>query len=293
MKMLATLMAIAAFTTAAHAVEPDWAQVDDALGRTAAVSQDVHRYGFPRTDLNVTLDSVTIKPALALGGWVAFKPNGKEAMLMGDLVLTESEINPVMAKLLADGLQVTALHNHLLRATPATFYMHVGGHGDPVKMALALRDALVLTKTPSVVPPATTGAAGAPGLDTAALDEAIGAKGKATGGVYQFSVPRTDTISEGGMAVPPALGTAHAINFQPTGDGKAAITGDFIALSDEVVPLITALRTNDIEVTAIHNHMLNEEPRTYFIHFWANDDAQRLAHGIRAALQTTKVDLKQ
>ena len=291
--MLATLMAIAAFTTAAHAGEPDWAQVDDALGRTAAVSQDVHRYGFPRTDLNVTLDGVTIKPALALGGWVAFKPKGKEAMLMGDLVLTESEINPVMAKLLADGLQVTALHNHLLRATPATFYMHVGGHGDPVKMALALRDALVLTKTPSVVPPATTGAAGAPGLDTAALDEAIGAKGKATGGVYQFSVPRTDTISEGGMAVPPALGSAHGVNFQPTGDGKAAITGDFIALSDEVVPLITALRTNDIEVTAIHNHMLNEEPRTYFIHFWANDDAQRLAHGIRAALQTTKVDLKQ
>lgn len=292
MKMLAILMAIAAFTTAAHAEEPDWAQVDDALGRKAAVSQDVHRYGFPRTDLNVTLDGVTIKPALALGGWVAFKPMGKDAMLMGDLVLTESEVNPVMAKLLADGIQVTALHNHLLRATPATFYMHVGGHGDPVKMAVALREALVLTKTPGVVP-ATTGAASAINLDTAALDHAIGAKGKATGGVYQFSVPRTDVISEDHMTVPPALGSAHAVNFQPTGDGKAAITGDFIALSDEVVPLITALRKNDIEVTAIHNHMLDDEPRTFFIHFWANDDAQKLAQGIRAALQTTKVDLKQ
>jgi Domain of Unknown Function (DUF1259) len=292
MKMLATLAAIAAFTTAVHAEEPEWAQVDDALGRKAAVSQDVHRYGFPRTDLNVTLDGVTIKPSLALGGWVAFKPMGKDAMLMGDLVLTESEVNPVMAKLLADGLQVTALHNHLLRATPATFYMHVGGQGDPVKMALALRDALILTKTPSVAAPATTGTASSVGLDTSVLDEAIGAKGKATGGVYQFSVPRADIISEDGMAVPPALGSAHAVNFQPTGNGNAAITGDFIALSDEVVPLITALRENDIEVTAIHNHMLGEEPRTYFIHFWANDDAEKLAHGIRAALQTTKVDLK-
>jgi len=293
MKMLATFMAIAAFTTAAHAEEPDWAQVDDALSRKATVSQDVHRYGFPRTDLNVTLDGVTIKPALALGGWVAFKPMGKDAMLMGDLVLTESEINPVMAKLLADGLQITALHNHLLRATPATFYMHVGGHGDPVKMAVALREALALSKTPGVVSPATTGATNADGLDTAALDDAIGAKGKATGGVYQFSVPRTDVISDDGMAVPPALGSAHAINFQPTGDGQAAITGDFIALSNEVVPLITALRKNDIEVTAIHNHMLDDQPRAFFIHFWANDDARKLAQGIHAALQTTKVNLKQ
>lgn len=293
MKTLATFLAITALTVSAHAEEPDWTQVDDALGQTAAVSQDVHRYGFPRTDLTVMLDGVTIKPALALGGWVAFKPMGKDAMLMGDLVLTESEINPVMAKLLADGLQVTALHNHLLRATPATFYMHVGGHGDPVKIALALRDALVLTKTPRVTTPVTTGAASADGLDTAALDRAIGANGKVNGGVYQFSIPRTDIISESGMAVPASLGSAHAINFQPTGDGKAAITGDFVALSNEVIPLITALRKNDIEVTAIHNHMLNDEPRAFFVHFWANDSAQKLAQGIRAALETAKVNLKQ
>jgi hypothetical protein len=301
MKMLTALAVTAALMTAAHAEQPDWAQVDDVLGRTAAVAQDVHRYGFPRTDLNVTLDGVTIKPALALGGWVAFKPTstgmstdmGKDAMLMGDLVLTESEISPVMAKLLSEGLEVTALHNHLLRASPATFYMHVGGRGDPVKMALALREALVLSKTPGAVAPATTGIANTVSLDTAALDDAIGAKGKATGGVYQFSVPRTDVISDDGMAVPAALGSAHAINFQPTGNGKAAITGDFIALSGEVVPLITALRNHDIEVAAIHNHMLHDEPRTFFIHFWANDDAAKLAHGLRAALQTTKVDLKQ
>lgn len=294
MKTLTTLLAVAVLSTAAYAAEPDWAQVDDVLGRAAAVTQDVHRYGFPRTDLNVVLDGVTIKSALALGGWVAFKPMGKDAMLMGDLVLTESEVNPVMAKLLAEGLQITALHNHLLRATPATFYMHVGGHGDPVKMAVALREALVLTKTPRIVAVATTGSANAVSLDAAALDEIIGANGKDTGGgVYQFSVPRTDLISDEGMAVPAALGSAHAVNFQSTGEGKAAITGDFVALSDEVVPLITALRKNDIEVTAIHNHMLNDEPRAFFIHFWANDNPQKLARAVRAALETAKADVKR
>lgn len=294
MKTLATLLAVAALSTAAHAAEPDWAQVDDALGRAGSVTQDVHRYGFPRSDLNVTLDGVTIKPALALGGWVAFKPMGKDAMLMGDLVLTESEVNPVMAKLLAEGLQITALHNHLLRATPATFYMHVGGHGDPVKMAVALREALILTKTPRVVVAAAMSSPNSVSLDTAALDETIGANGKDTGGgVYQFSVPRTDVISDDGMVVPAALGSAHAVNFQSTGEGKAAITGDFVALSGEVVPLITALRKNDIEVTAIHNHMLSDEPRAFFIHFWANDNAQKLARGVRAALETAKADVKR
>ena len=294
MKTLATLLAVAAISTAAHAAEPDWAQVDDALGRAGTVTQDVHRYGFPRSDLNVTLDGVTIKPALALGGWVAFKPMGKDAMLMGDLVLTESEVNPVMAKLLAEGLQITALHNHLLRATPATFYMHVGGHGDPVKMAVALREALVLTKTPRVVVATTMSSPNSVSLDTTALDETIGANGKDTsGGVYQFSVPRTDVISDDGMVVPAALGSAHAVNFQSTGEGKAAITGDFVALSGEVVPLITALRKNDIEVTAIHNHMLSDEPRAFFVHFWANDNAQKLARGIRAALETANAQIKK
>jgi Domain of Unknown Function (DUF1259) len=132
----------------ASAQEIDWQQIDAALGRKPAVSGDVHRYGFPRTDLSVTLDGVAIKPALALGGWVAFKPPHGGAMIMGDLVLLETEINPVMAKLIEGGLQITAVHNHLLRANPATFYMHVGGHGDPGKMAGVIREALSLSKTP-------------------------------------------------------------------------------------------------------------------------------------------------
>lgn len=292
MRTLGLLLLSATLVTAAHSHEADWKQVDEVLGRAATVTQDVHRYGFPRTDLNVMLDGVTIKPALALGGWVAFKPMGHEAMVMGDLVLTESEVNPVMARILSDGMEVTAVHNHLLRASPATFYMHIGGHGDPVKMALTIREALAHSKTPGVVAPATTGTSAALDLDTAKLDEAIGVKGRATGGVYQFGVPRADVISDDGMVVPAALGSAHAINFQPTGNGKAAITGDFIALAREVNPLISTLRSNGIEVTAIHNHMLMDEPRTFFIHFWANDDAVQLANSLRAALEKTNVPPK-
>src|SRR3954466_15731107 len=175
--------------TAANAQEVDWGKVDAALGRKAAVTGDVHRYGFPRTDLNVTLDGVTVKPALALGGWVAFKPMHGGAMVMGDLVLLETEINPVMLKLIEGGLDITAVHNHLLGASPATFYMHVGGHGDPGRMAAVIRDALAATKNPLGRP---AGAARAPAvdLDTAQLDQLIGVKGQTNGGVYQFAVPR-------------------------------------------------------------------------------------------------------
>lgn len=168
--------AVLASATAASAQEIDWQKVDAAFGRQPAVSGDVHRYGFPRTDLNVTLDGVTIKPALALGGWVAFKPMHGEVMAMGDLVLLETEISPVMAKLIENGIEITAVHNHLLRANPAAFYMHVGGHGDPVKMATAIRAGLAESKTP-LAAPAAAGPAPAIDLDTAQLDQIIGVKG--------------------------------------------------------------------------------------------------------------------
>jgi Domain of Unknown Function (DUF1259) len=276
------------FTTAAHAQDVDWQKVDDALGRKPAVSGDVRRYGFPRSDLAVTLDGVAIKPALALGGWVAFKPMHGEAMVMGDLVLLESEINPVMLKMIEGGLDITAVHNHLLRASPATFYMHVGGHGDPAKMAAVIHDALAVSKTP-LSTPATATAAPAVDLDTAQLDQIMGAKGQANGGVYQFNVPRRDPVSMDGMAMtPPApLGAAIGINFQPAGGGKAAITGDFVLTNDEVNPVIRALRANGIDVTAVHSHMLDEQPRLFFLHFWAVDDAMKLARGLRAALDKT------
>ncbi len=274
--------------SAANAQEIDWQKVDDTFGRKAAVSSDVHRYGFPRTDLSVTLDGVTIKPAFALGGWVAFKPAHGGAMVMGDLVLLETEINPVMLKLIEGGLEITAVHNHLLRASPATFYMHVGGHGDPAKMAAVLRDALAVSKTP-LVTPAAAAPPPAVDLDMAQLDQIIGVKGQANGGVYQFGVQRRDPIMESGMQLAPVgpMGVATAINFQPTGGGKAAITGDFVLVGGEVNPVINPLRTNGIEVTAVHSHMLDEQPRLYFLHFWANDDALKLAKGLRAALDKT------
>jgi hypothetical protein len=276
------------FVTSAHAQEIDWQKVDDALGRKPAVSGDVRRYGFPRSDLTVTLDGVTIKPALALGGWVAFKPMHGEAMVMGDLVLLETEINPVMLKMIEGGLDITAVHNHLLRANPATFYMHVGGHGDPAKMAAVIHDALAVSKTPLSMP-AAAAPSPAVDLDTAQLDQIMGAKGQANGGVYQFNVPRRHPVTENGMQMsPPApLGAAIGINFQPTGGGKAAITGDFVLTNDEVNPVIKALRTNGIDVTAVHSHMLDEQPRLFFLHFWANDDALKLARGLRAALDKT------
>src|SRR3954447_4956915 len=179
----------------ANAQEIDWKKVDDTFGRKPAVSGDVHRYGFPRSDLAVTLDGVSIRPALALGGWVAFKPMHGQAMVMGDLVLLETEINPVMLKLIEGGLEITAVHNHLLRASPATFYMPVGGHGDPAKMAAVIHDALAASKTP-LATPAAPGPAPAVDLDTAQLDQLIGVRGQANGGVYAFNVPRREPIKE-------------------------------------------------------------------------------------------------
>jgi hypothetical protein len=289
MRVLTTLLlaaSLAASSSAVGAKDVDWQKVDNAFGRKpAAVAGDVHRYGFPRTDLNVTLDGVAIKPALALGGWVAFKPMGDEVMVMGDLVLLETEINPVMAKMIANGLDITAVHNHLLRANPSTFYMHVGGHGDPVKLAAAIHDALSVSKTP-LEPPAPPAQPPAIDSDTAQLDQIIGAKGQANGGVYQFGVPRRDPVTMDGMPITPAgpMGLATGIGFQPTGGGKAAITGDFVMVSSEVNPVIKTLRANGIEVTALHSHMLDEQPRLFFMHFWANDDAIKLAKGLREAL---------
>ena len=279
---------LAAVSFAAPAMAaPDWPKVDQAIGRAGTEQPDgVHRYAFPRSDLTVTLDGVTIKPALALGSWTAFQPMGDEVMVMGDLVLTHDEVGPVMRKLLASGFAITALHNHLLRSAPATMYMHVGAHGDPVRLATALHDALALSHTPLAAPPPLQPAtAPAPlALDTAALDGIMGAKGKINGGVYQFSYPRAEALLEGGMPAPATMGTATAINFQPTGAGKAAITGDFVLIASEVDPVMRALVGSGIEITALHNHMLDDQPRLFFMHFWANQDAQQSARGLRAAL---------
>jgi biotin operon repressor len=211
---------------------------------------------------------------------------GNDAVVMGDLVLTESEVEPVMAKLQQEGIEQTAVHNHLLNESPRVMYMHVAGHGDPVKLATALKAALALTKTPSSAP-APQNQEQNLGFDTAQVDQALGRKGKNNNGIYQFSVARAEKINDMGTEVPPAMGTATAINFQPTANSKAAITGDFVLIGKEVNPVIKALRDNGIVVTAVHSHMLTEEPRLFFMHFWANDDAVKLAKGLKAALDQT------
>ena len=280
---MTTLLALAVCASAS-AADIDWSKVDQAMGKKGSDQPGgVHKYGLPRSDLQVTVDGVAIKPALALGSWLAFQPAGDGAVFMGDLVLTDTEISPVMQRLLEGGVEITAVHNHLLRTSVPVFYMHVGGHGDPVKLAEALHAGLALSKTPLTQAPASQAAAPLE-LDTAAIEKVLGYKGTVNGGVYQFSIPRAETVSEGGMNIPPSMGTATALNFQPTGGGKAAITGDFVLLGSEVNPILRTLRQHGIEVTALHSHMIDDSPHLFFMHFWANDDAQHLAQGLRAAI---------
>jgi len=286
----ATALAVAiTITVPAFAAEPDWTQVAQALGKAGSVQAGgVYRVGFPRTDLNVTLDRVTLRPGFALGGWVAFQPMGTETMVMGDLVLTQDEVTPVMRKLEESGVEITALHNHLLRAEPMTLYMHIEGHGDPVKLAGAIHAALAVSKVSFAPPPGTA----TPGnIDMIGIDRIMGYFGQDNGGIYQFGIPRAQPVTERGMALPGPMGAAIAINFQPTGFNTAAITGDFVLAAEEVNPVIKALQAHGIEVTALHSHMLAEQPRMFFMHFWANDDALKLATGLRAALD--HVDVKK
>jgi hypothetical protein len=280
---LVLLAGVAAAQTPAAGT--DWKAIDQALGRSGQQQPDgAYKVGLPRGDLKVTVNGVQVKPALALGSWLAFSSSGPDALMMGDLVLAEDEVSPVMAALQDNGIEVTALHNHVLHETPRVMYMHVHGHGDAARLAASMKKVLALTKTP---PPAKPGATANLDLDTAAIDQALGHQGKANGGVYQVGVPRAEKITDGGMQIPGSMGLATSLNFQPTGGGKAAVTGDFVLLGSEVNPVIKALRQNGIEVTAIHSHMLQEEPRLFFMHFWANDNATKLAKGLRAALDQT------
>jgi hypothetical protein len=266
----------------------DWSAVESALGRSGSAQPgNVRKFAFPRSDLDVRIGELRLKPALALGSWAAFMDiRGGTAMAMGDLVLTEGEVNDVISALQAGGIEQSALHNHVLGESPRVMYLHFSGHGDAAALARTLRSALERTKTP-LQPP--SGTAAAPELPSAELDRILGYSGKPNGGVLQYSVPRAERIVEHGMEVPPAAGMATAINFQPTGNGRAAITGDFVMLASEVNPVIRELRAGGIDVTALHSHMLDEEPRLFFMHFWANDDAMKLATALRGALDRMNV----
>jgi biotin operon repressor len=264
-----------------------WKPVEDAMGRSGTPMGEVLRFAMPRKDLHVMVSGTAIKTGLALGSWAAFKKMDKDAMVMGDLVLTEEEVQPVMRKLQEGGIEIAAIHNHLIGEQPRILYMHIASRGDAVKMATAIRDALALSKTPGPDAAGATASSELTGIEQKKIEEILGRSGKVNGGILQFGVPRAETITDDAMVVPPSMGVGTAINFQPTGDGKAAISGDFVLLGQEVNPVMKALREHGIDVTAVHSHMPEEEPRLIFMHFWANDDADKLAKGLRAALDLT------
>jgi hypothetical protein len=283
---LLTAIICSTLLTAERGAAQSWSAVEQALGRTGAAQPgDVMRFSFPRRDLRVTVEGVALRPALALGSWVAFKRVGADAMVMGDLVLLDGEINPVISALQAGGVSQSALHNHVVGGSPNTMYLHIEAHGKEADIARTIRRALELTKTP--LDTASTGPAPTLDLDTAAVAKALGHSGRANGGVYQVSVARAETITQNGHEVPASMGLGTAINFQSTGAGKAAITGDFVMIGSEVNAIIKALRDNGIGITALHSHLIGETPRLYFMHFWANDDAVKLARGLASALAKT------
>jgi hypothetical protein len=264
----------------------DWKPVQDALGNPGTLMPGgVFRIGMPRTDLKVTLNGVAIQPGFALGSYAAFVRHGSQTMAVGDLVLLEDEVAGVASSLLQSGIEVTAVHNHLLGETPHILYMHFQAQGNAVAIAQQLHAALASTGTPfGAQPPASPSP---PAIDGAALDQVLGRQGKVNGSIYSVSVGRGEPIVLGSVAMPAATGVATVINFESTGDGLAAVTGDFALLPAEVEPVISTLRANGIEVTALHSHMLMDAPHLLYVHFYAHADPMTLARGLRAALDKT------
>jgi hypothetical protein len=266
----------------------DTAKIDEAMGRSGQQTGDVYRLGFPRTDLHVSVGGVEIKPGLALGSWAAFAGNDNAAMVMGDLVLLEDELTPVMRKLRASGFDITAVHNHVLNETPRVIYMHYMGQGKAVELAKALHAALAESKTP-LDKPATPASTAEPPAFVKTIEDTLGTKGRLAGGVLSFGIPRAGAITEHEMTLTTPQGVAEAINFQEAGTGKVATTGDFVLTAEEVNPVISALEQHDIAVTALHSHMLTELPRLFFMHFWAVGSTESVAAGIKAALSHVAV----
>lgn len=270
---------------AARAQGAGWDASDKVFGFAGKdLPGDVHRYGWPRADLHVTVGGVAVQPGLALGAWAAFKKTGMgdEADTMGDLVLLESEVEPVLGELQSGGFEILAIHNHLLGETPHVLYIHFHGHGDPAGLAKTLKAALAKTKTP---PPGK-----APAKPTAEqektfekLQQALGQKGTMAGTVLQVGVARAEPIKDGGMEVLPSMGMNNPMNFQTVG-ARIATTGDFVLIADEVNPVLRELHAHGIQVTALHSHMLRDTPRLFFMHFWGVGTPEKIGEGLKAAL---------
>ncbi len=261
----------------------DKAKIDQALGRSGTLVGDVYRVGFPRTDLRVLVAGVSIKPGFALGSWAAFGGTDDHAMVMGDLALLEGELTPVMKKLRSAGFDITAVHNHLLNETPRIMYMHYMGRGKAADLAKSLRAALAESRTP-IDKPAPPAAEAEPPAFVKTVEDTLGTKGNFAGGVLSFGIPRSGAATDHWMTLTAAQGVGEAINFQKAAASTVATTGDFVLTADEVNPVISALEEHGIQVTALHSHMLTEDPRLLFMHFWAVGTPDSVAAGIKAAL---------
>jgi hypothetical protein len=269
----------------AYADNLPWAEVENVFDRKGTRQGDMLKLTFPRTDLNVTVDQVQVAPGIGLTPWLVFKPMGQMTMLMGDLVLLEEEIQPVVNTLVSQGLEITALHNHIVNAKPGVMFMHVAGHGDAVAIAKAVKLVLEQTNTPLQLQETSSQEQSI--IDWASVEAILGVPGTVSGDVAKFAVSRAETITEHGVEVPVFMGSATVINFQAVGDNQAVTTGDFVLLADEVNPVIRALTRNGIKTTALHNHMLHESPRLFFLHFWGHDTLEALAKGLKQALDET------
>jgi len=278
-----TLICVLTLPTLLRAQGVTTAPIDQALGRSGQKTGDVYRVSFPRTDLHVSLKGVAIKPGLALGSWAAFLGTDDKSMVMGDLVLLEEELNPVMAKLRSSGFEISAVHNHLMEETPKVLYLHYMGHGSSKQLATSLRTALEASKTP-LEKPGAAAEEPAPPAWVKTVEDAVGRKGTFKGGVLSFGVPRGDAVTMAGMTIPSAAGVGEAINFQAADSGNVATTGDFVLTADEVNQVLSELQGHNILVTALHSHMLTEQPRLFFMHFWSVGSPESVGAGIKAAL---------
>ncbi len=266
----------------------DTATIAREIGKAGETQGDVYKISLPRTDLQVTVEGVLLKPGLALGSWIAFKSVGQSAVAHGDLVLGEDEVVPVVRELEEHGVRITALHNHLMHELPRVMYLHFWGQGEAAKLAQQLKQALNKTKTPIGEAKKGETPTEEVGFDPEQIQATLGLKGTVKNGVLHVSVPRPETVTESGVELPPSMGTATAINVQGAGKGKVAATGDFVMSEDEVNDVARALAAHGIQVTALHNHLVHSSPALFFMHFWVNESVEKVSKGLRAGLDAMK-----
>lgn len=284
----ALFLALISLSAFAGEQNPEWKTVQNILRREGIVQDETLKILFPRTDLSVQTGEFKMHPDFALSSWLGFKKVGRETMLMGDLVLLDAEVSPVLAKLVAIGFQVTALHNHFVGEKPTLKFMHFMGHGNASELAKKMKVLLQTTGTPmQASPPSDV----VENPDWKTIEYTLGLTGRRKGSLLLFSVPRRETIRENGVDIPPIMGMASAIHFQPAGS-SAMTAGDLIVLPSEVNRVVQALIKNGIEVTAFHNHTIFEEPRLFSVHFVGYGNPRKLANAVKTALNRTNSVVK-